>query len=168
MVFGPFWNPGSGKCRNLEISREGWQKVKVQWSRRKWKMNMFCWCFFASFETRESRLRENRPQTHPLCAKKGSQNQHFQILCDFCSPNSWNTRRNMCVSRCCNFRRKVRNLEFPGRNKPMLRPLFATLRFPVFGHGWKCCHLCFKMIVQIDFRPIACEDGSKKYQYSMG
>ena len=25
---------------------------------------------FASFETGKSRLRENRPQTHPLCAKK--------------------------------------------------------------------------------------------------
>ena len=50
----------------------------------------------------------------------------------------------------------------------MYGPLFATLRFPVFGHGSKCYLFCFKRQPKIDSRPIAPEEGSKKDQYSIG
>ena len=63
---------------------------------------------------------------------------------------------------------KVRNLKFFLGNKPMLRSLFATWRFPVFGHGSKCYLFCFKSMPKINFRPIAPEEGSKKDQYSIG
>ena len=123
--------------------------------------------FFASSETRKSRLRENRPQTHPFKAKKVARINISRFLA-ISAPKSLKIQLHWYVF--CDFaifEEKVRNLEFPGRNKTMLGALFATLRFPVSGNGWKCYNLCFKMIVQIDFRPIACEDGSKKYQYSM-
>ena len=74
----------------------------------------------------------------------------------------------MCVLRFCDLRRKVRNLKYFLGNKSMLRPLFATWRFPVFGHGSKCYLFCFKSMPKINFRPIAPEEGSQKDQYSIG
>ena len=91
--------------------------------------------FFASSETRKTRLRENRPQTHPFKAKKVARINISRFLA-ISAPKSLKISVHLCVF--CDFaifEEKVRNLEFPGRNKTMLGPLFATLRFPVFGHG---------------------------------
>ena len=43
----------------------------------------------------------------------------------------------------------------------VVESIFAILRFPVSRNCWKCYNYIFKIIVQIDFRPTACEDRSK-------
>ena len=94
---------------------------------------------------------------------------HISRFLAISAPKSLKISLHLCVF-CCFaiLEEKVRNLKFFLGNKPMPGPLFATWRFPVFGHGSKCYLFCFKSMPKINFRPIAPEEGSKKDQYSIG
>jgi len=123
---------------------------------------------FENLKTRKTRLRENRPQTHPFKAEKVTLLKISRFLA-IPAPKSLKIRQVLCVF--CGFaifEEKVRNLKYFLGNKPMPRPLFATLRFPVFGHCSKRYLFCFKSMPKMHFRPIAREEGSKKDQYSIG